>query len=310
MNKLDHALEEYLTIRRQLGFKLLDEGKLLPKFIRFLEQKGYSFITRELALNWAMQPQNASPTWWAARLRMVRMFAKYLSTIDPQNEIPPHGLLPYRYHRKPPYLYSNKEIRKLIEAGKNLSSTIGLRPYTYSTLFGLLAVTGMRIREPIHLDRKDVDLAQGVLTIHQTKFGKSRLVAIHPSTRRILQVYEQQRDKIIPNPYDPSFFISDKGTRLTDNTVRWTFVKLSRQIGLRCSCDSHGPRLHDFRHRFAVQTLINWYRSGTNIEQQMPKLAAYLGHTHVNDTYWYLSAIPELMELATMRIRETKGGKW
>lgn len=310
MSKLDYELEEYLAIRRQLGFKLHKEGKLLPKFIQFIEQKGYSFITRELALDWATQPKNASPVWWAARLRMVRVFAKYLSTIDPQNEIPPHGLLPYRYHRKSPYLYNNKEIRELIEAGENLSSTIGLRPYTYSTLFGLLAVTGMRIREPIHLDRKDVNLVQGMLTIHQTKFGKSRLVAIHPSTRRILQVYVQKRDKIIPNPYDSSFFISDKGTRLTDDIVRWTFVKLSRQIGLRGPCDSHGPRLHDFRHRFAVQTLINWYRSGANIEQQMPKLAAYLGHTHVNDTYWYLSAIPELMELATMRIRETKGGKW
>jgi len=155
---------------------------------------------------------------------MVRMFAKYLSTIDPRNEIPPHGLLPYRYHRKSPYLYSDEEIRKLIAAARNLFSPIGLRPYTYSALFGLLAVTGMRIREPIHLDRKDVDLVQGVITIHQTKFGKSRLVVIHPSVKQILRAYEQQRDKIILNPYVPSFFISDQGTRLTDDIVRWTFI--------------------------------------------------------------------------------------
>jgi len=199
MNELDQALKEYLNIRRQLGFKLHDEGNLLPNFIRFIEQEGSSFITRVLALSWATQPQNASPVWWAARLRMVRRFAQYLSTVDPRTEIPPSGLLPYRYHRKPPYLYSDEEIRQLIEAAQKLPSTIGLRPHTYSTLFGLLTVTGMRIHEPIHLDRKDVDLVQGVLTIHQTKFGKSRLVAIHPSTRRILQAYEQHRDRIFPN---------------------------------------------------------------------------------------------------------------
>ena len=149
-----------------------------------------------------------------------------------------------------------------------------------------------------------------MLRIHQTKFGKSRLVAIHPSTRGILRIYEQQRDRIFPNPSDRNFFLSDKGTRLKDDMVRRAFVKLSRQIGLRGPCDSHGPRLHDFRHRFAVHTLLNWYRAGDNIEQQMPKLAAYLGHTHIKDTYWYLSAIPELMELAMMRLGETKEGKW
>lgn len=307
MNKLDQALKDYLTVRRQLGFKLRDEGHLLPNFIQFLEQEGWSFITQDLALKWATQPQNTSPSWWASRLRMVRRFAQYLSTVDPRTEIPPSGLLPYRPQRKSPYLYSDEEIKQLIEAAQKLPSSVGLRPYTYSTLFGLLAVTGMRIREPIQLNRKDVDLVQGGLTIHQTKFGKSRLVAIHPSTRSILHAYEQQRDRIFPNPHDPSFFISDQGTRLTDDIVRWTFIKLSRQIGLRGPNDSHGPRLHDFRHRFAVYTLLNWYRRGANIEQQMPKLTAYLGHTHVNDTYWYLSAIPELMELAMMRLNEANG---
>lgn len=310
MNELDQALNEYLSVRRQLGFKLREEGNILPNFIRFLEHEGVTFITMELALNWATQPKNASPVWWATRLRIVRRFAQYLSTIDPRTEIPPLGLLPYRYHRKPPYIYSDEEISQLLEAAQKLPSTTGLRPYTYSTLFGLLTVTGMRICEPIHLDQKDVDLEQGMLTIHQSKFEKSRLVAIHPSTRRVLQAYKQRRDRIFPNPYDPSFFISDRGTRLTDCIVRRTFIKLSLQIGLRCPGDSHGPRLHDFRHRFAVHTLLNWYRTGVNIEQQMPKLAAYLGHTHINDTYWYLSAIPELMKLATMRLRETKGGKW
>lgn len=309
MNKLEQELNKYLSIRRQLGFKLYDEGHLLPDFVQFLVQEGGEFITRDIALSWAMKPQNTSPAWWAARLRMVRRFAQYLSTVDPRTEIPPSGLLPYHYHRKSPYLYTDEEIKQLIEAGQKLPSTIGLRPKTYSTLFGLLAVTGMRIREPIYLERKDVDLVQGILTIRQTKFGKSRMIVIHPTTKHALQVYEQQRDQIFPNPCDPNFFISDRGTRLTTDIVRWTFVKLSRQIGLRGPCDSYGPRLHDFRHRFAVHTLLNWYRAGVNVEQQMPKLATYLGHTHVNDTYWYLTAIPELMELAKMHLRETMGGK-
>ena len=166
----------------------------------------------------------------------------------------------------------------------------------------------MRMREPIHLHCKDVDLKQGVLTIHQTKFGKSRLVPIHPSTQHILQQYECRRNQICPNPQDPNFFISDRGTRLTGCTVRQTFVKLSRQIGLRGLFDSHGPRLHDFRHGFAVRTILNWYRAGIDVERQMPKLATYLGHTHVSDTYWYLSAVPELMHLAAMRLDKSEGG--
>jgi len=305
MSKLQTALKKYLTVRRQLGFKLREEGNLLPKFVHFVEQEGASFVTRDLALRWAMQPTNVLPAWWAARLRMVRHFAHYLKAADPRTEVPPHGLLPYRYHRHPPYIYSDQEIRQLVGSAKNLSSPIGLRPYTYATLFGLLAATGMRLRESINLHIKDVDLKNGILTIYQTKFGKSRLVPIHPSTQRVLQQYEYQRDRIYPNPRDPNFFISDLGTKLTGDIVRWTFVKLSRRIGLRGPFDSHGPRLHDFRHGFAVRTILNWYRAGVDVERHIPKLATYLGHTHVNDTYWYLSAVPELMQLAAMRLEQT-----
>lgn len=260
MSKLQTALKKYLAVRRQLGFKLREEGSLLPKFIHFVEQEGASFVTRDLALRWAMQPTNVLPAWWAARLRMVRHFAQYLRAADPRTEVPPHGLL---------------------------------------------AATGMRLRESINLHIKDVDLKNGILTIYKTKFGKSRLVPIHPSTQRVLQQYEYQRDRIYPNPRDPNFFISDLGTKLTGDIVRWTFVKLSRRIGLRGSFDSHGPRLHDFRHGFAVRTILNWYRAGVDVERHILKLATYLGHTHVNDTYWYLSAVPELMQLAAMRLDQT-----
>jgi integrase len=308
MSELQTALQEYLSIRRQLGFKLRDEGTIFPTFVLFVEQEGASFITRDLALRWAMQPEDVLPAWWARRLSMVRLFAKYQSAADPRTEIPPQGLLPYYYHRKTPYIYKDEEIKRLLEAAKQLPSKIGLRPYTYYTLFGLLAVTGMRMKESINLQCKDVDLTQGILTIVQTKFGKSRLVPLHPSAQRALQQYECQRDRSCPPPRDTNFFVSDYGTRLTGCNVRHTFVKLSRQTGLRRAHASHGPRLHDLRHAFAVRTILNWYREDIDVERQLPKLATYLGHTHVNDTYWYLSAVPELMQLAIKRMEKAEGG--
>jgi site-specific recombinase XerD len=308
MSDLNTALQEYLTIRRHLGFKLRKEGSLLLKFVRFLQEEGASSITRDLALRWAMQPADAHPSWWAIRLRMVRLFAQYQSAADPRTEVPPQGLLPHKYHRKAPHIYSDEEIKQLTEAAKELPSKNGLRPHTYSTLFGLLAVTGMRMNECISLQRKDVDLTQGILTIVQAKFGKSRLLPLHRSTHRVLQQYECRRNQICPNPQDPNFFLSDSGSRLTDCTVRYTFIKISRQIGLRGPLDNHGPRVHDYRHAFAVRTLLNWYRNGVDVEREMPKLATYLGHTHVDDTYWYLSAIPELMHLAMKRMENLEGG--
>ncbi len=196
----------------------------------------------------------------------------------------------------------------MLEAAKQLPSKIGLRPYTYYTLFGLLAVTGMRMSESVSLQCKDVDLTQGILTIVQTKFGKSRLLPIHPSAQRALKQYECRRDRICPNPQDPNFFLSESGSRLTGGNVRHTFVKLSRQIGLRGPHASHGPRLHDLRHAFAVRTILNWYREDIDVQRQLPKLATYLGHTHVHDTYWYLSAVPELMQLAIIRMEKAERG--
>jgi site-specific recombinase XerD len=240
MNGLRKDLEEYLNIRRKLGFKLQRAGKLLHDFVGLAEKEGVSFITTELSLRWATQPIDCQPAWSAARLGIVRGFAQYQSVIDPRTEVPSQELLPYRYHRRPPYIYSNDEVIRLIKASQQLQSPLGLRAATYCTAFGLLAVTGMRISEPIGLNRKDVDLIHGILTVYQTKFGKSRLVPIHPSTQKALQQYESLRGRIFPKPETDSFFISEQGTRLTDWTVRSTFVKLSRQIGLRGPHDSYG----------------------------------------------------------------------
>lgn len=306
MNTLSNLLEQYLGVRRALGFDLDEAGRNLRQFVRFLERESASVITTELALRWATQPPNAHPAYWASRLSMARRFAQYVSAADPRTEIPPQGLLPYRYRRKSPYIYSAQELTQLIQAAKQLPSATGLRAATYAALFGLLAVTGMRISEPIALDRDDVDLTQGALTIRQTKFGKSRWLPIHPSTQRALADYACLRDRMCRKPKCPAFFISEQGTRLTHWIARWTFVQLSHQIGLRGPEDRHGPRLHDLRHRFAVHTLLTWYRAGVNVEQHLPELSTYLGHTHVTDTYWYLTATPELLALAAQRLERAE----
>ena len=304
MNLLRKSVEDYLIMRRALGFKLRDMATALRHFVSFMEREGACTITTNLALRWAMQPQKVQPAHWAARLSFVRSFAKYLSAIDPKTEIPPKGLLPYHYHRHTPYFYTDDQIRCLINAALNLPPTTGLRRWTYFTLFGLLAVTGLRISEAIAIQQDDVDLNQGILTIHLTKFRKSRIVPLHPSTTDQLKRYAAKRRDFYPKDITARFFLSERGLPLTDCVVRWTFVKLSRQIGLRGISDSFGPRLHDFRHRFAITTLLQWYRSGLDVEQQLPFLSTYLGHTHVTDTYWYLWAVPELLALSKDRLEK------
>jgi len=302
MSTLSTAVQDYLSLRRRLGFSLREEGALLPDFVGFLERQGASHITTEMALRWAQQSVGTLPARWATRLRMVRRFAMHWSATDPRTEVPPPGLLPHRYRRKPPHIYTDDEIRRLIRAATSLWTWKGLRPWTYAALIGLLAVTGMRAGEVISLDRDDVDLDRRILTIRRTKFGKSRLIPVHPSTQRALRHYSDRRDRIYPRPQTPSFFLSEQGRRVTWCILRWTFVKLSHQCGLRAPADRRGPRLHDFRHTFAVRTLLGWYRAGAHVEQRLPQLSTYLGHVHVTDTYWYLSAVPELLALAAARL--------
>ena len=237
-------------------------------------------------------------------LGMVRRFAAWHSAMEPRTEIPAPGLLPHRYQRKTPHIYSDEEIASLLRGSTQLSSQKGLRAPTYTTLFGLLAVTGMRVNEALHLDRSDVDLDQGILTIRRTKFGKSRHVPVHPSTVDALKEYAKKRDRVLPTPPSLGFFISERGLRITEWMARYTFARLSQQLGFRPAAKSYGrgPRLHDMRHRFAAHTLVRWYREGLDVERELLKLATYLGHVHINETYWYLEAVPELLQLATDRL--------
>jgi len=304
MGALDKAIEEYLQVRRSLGFGLQTQARYLRSFAAFAESEGASFITMDLALRWAKQPAQAQPVTWARRLGMVRRFAVWHSAADPRTELPPSDLLPHRQRRKPPYIYSDCEIEKIVEAAARLPSAKGLRACTYYTLFGLLAATGMRVSEALALDNEDLDLKTGLLTIRRTKFGKSRLIALHPSTCDALETYTKQRNRILPRPASGSFFVSKRGLRLTEWITEYNFAKVAQQIGLRepGSRFGHGPRLHGLRHHFAVKTLIDWYRAGLDVEREMPKLATYLGHAHVNYTYWYLESVPELLQLATERL--------
>ncbi len=304
MKRLEQALNDYLRIRRSLGYRLREPEGLLRNFVAFLQAERAPYITRQLALRWATQPAKAQPATWAGRLGIIRRFAIWHSATAPHTEIPPAGLLPHRYRRKPPHIYSAEEIETLLRLTQQLPSPKGLRARSYTTLFGLLVATGMRVNEALGLDRPDVDLKLGILHIRRTKFGKSRYVPVHPSTVEALKKYAEVRDRLSPAPLIPAFFISEKGSRITEWIARYTFAKLSQRVGLRASAKGHGhgPRLQDMRHRFAARTLIHWYRAGLDVERELPKLSTYLGHVHVNDTYWYLEAVPELLQLATDRL--------
>lgn len=302
MSELRQAVEEYLSMRRALGFELRHPGYLLHQFLRFAEQEGAEFITAELALHWAQRTTSITPSSASRRLAVLRRFAKYRQVEDPRTEVPAQDLLPHRYHRKTPYIYSDEQVEQLLHAAQELPSKRGLRSATFATFLGLLAVTGMRVSEAIHLDCGDVDLTQGVLAIRRTKFRKSRHVPIHASTNKVLEDYIAKKNRIYPQPRSSRFFLSELGRPLSEWSVRTTFIQLSRQIGLRGPSDSYGPRLHDLRHRFAVKALLGCYKSGVDVERQLPKLSTYLGHVHINDTYWYITAVPELLHYAAMRL--------
>lgn len=310
MNTLREALKEYLVLRRSLGYKMHDAGLLLPRFIGFMEERRAHYITARLALEWVQQAKTVQPAEWARRLCFVRGFARYRSAVDPRTEVPSPELLPYRSTRAQPYLYTEQEVQGLLDEALKLATTwpsTPLRPWVFHCLLGLLSVTGMRISEALDLKLDDVDLDQGVLTIHAAKLGRSRLVPLHPSTCAVLGAYLKRREQFFAKHDSGHVFVSNRGTRLDLGRVHRTFYALSRQTGLRARGASKGPRLHDFRHRFAVEVLIRWYESGEDPARHLPTLSTYLGHVCVAGTYWYLSSWPELMAQAMARLERRWG---
>lgn len=300
MSALRQAVGQYLSVRRALGFRLERETRLLPDFVVFCERAGHTTITTAAALAWATRPAEADPAWWNARLGMVRGFARWLAAFDSDTEVPAPDLLPARRRRAQPYLYTDAEVGALMRLAGSLPSP--LRGATYQTLIGLLAVTGMRVGEAIALDSGDVDWDQELLVVRHAKFDKTREIVLHPSTVRALRAYAEVRDRCCPRPQAPAFFISLAGTRLIYNNVHYVFHQMLGQAGVRPRSHRCRPRIHDLRHRFAVITLLGWYRDDGDVSARLPQLSTYLGHVDPADTYWYLHAVPELLALAAGRL--------
>jgi integrase len=301
--------EEYLAFRRGLGYALHIEGAELLRFARYADAAGHPGpITTELAVRWAKLPQDATPIYWARRLDVVRRFAKHRLLFDPGTDIPPEGLLGPSYRRPQPYIYSDEEIRELIRQASCLGPNGGLRPRTYVTLFGLLASTGVRVSEALRLTRSVVDLEQGVITIVATKFKKTRIVPLHPSATRALQRYSRDRDRYHPLAKSDAFFLTELGTALKYWRVLMTFIALRQKLGWRTNNGRRAPTIHALRHSFAVRCLIRWYRQGADLDRKIAALSTYLGHAKVTDTYWYLTATPELLALSANRFERFYGG--
>ena len=303
MSALANHVEEYLALRRSFGFKLEREEQLLGQFVAYLDSAGVEHLRSELAIAWAKLPSQASPNQWAKRLGIVRRFALYLRTIDETTEVPPSGVFPTSRRRPTPYLFSERDIEAVLEAAHGLASPI--RAATHEALFGLLAASGMRIGEAIGLTRSDVDLDEGVITIRHAKFDRTRLVPLHESTTAALSAYVAARDRLCPRPRADVFFCSSVGTALDRSDVDKTFREITTALGLRT--DTVRPRVHDLRHGFAVRTLVAWQRSGVSVDRHLATLSNYLGHVAPSDTYWYLSAVPELMQLAAGRLEARFG---
>lgn len=304
MSALSGHVEDYLRLRRALGYKLERAGHLLPKLVAYLEDAGSTTLTAELAVSWARLPATARPNHWAARLAVARGFARYLQTIEPATEVPAAGVFPARRHRPAPYLWSQQDIYRLLDGARTLRSP--LRAATYEALFGLLAVSGMRVGEAVGLDRFDVDFDAGVITIRVAKLDRERLVPLHDTTTMALRAYATERDRLCPTPDSAAFFVSGAGTRLNRGAVAKTLRRITTDMGLRTATVQ--PTAHQLRHSFAVRTMIDWHREGVGVEEHIATLSTYLGHVSPADTYWYLSASPELMELAAERLDARFGG--
>lgn len=309
MNPLHTLLEDYLAMRRALGFKLHTQGTGLTTFVSYVEAAGIDHITNEVALSWARLPESVQSVQWARRLGFVRGFARYCSAFDARTQVPPSDLIPATRIRRPPHIFSDSDIEQLLRAALAITPVDGLRRWTFHCLFGLLSVSGLRIGEAIALTFEDVDLQDAILTIRSTKFGKSRLVPMHSSTVAVLADYMQRRQAVHSARPADRVFINERGAPLSHDQSIDTFQRLLEKIGVTTQRDGRRPHLHDLRHRFAMKTLVQWYRQGQDAERQLPVLSAYLGHTEPRDTYWYLWACPELMGLARERLERHWGDR-
>ncbi len=303
MNITPH-LDQYLSVRRSLGYDLRVDERVLRRFARFADHETAPHVDTELFLRWEASLPHTSAARRSTRLRMVRLFVQWLSSLEPAHEVPPRGLLPGRTARSRPFIYSESETASIIAEANELPSVYGLRGLTCSTLFALISVTGLRISEALGLDSTDLDIEDGVLRVRRGKLGKERLLPLDPTVVGQLVNYAAERNRLLGRVPD-AFFVSCRGTRMGACCARYNFAHTCQRIGLRVhqqySRHGRGPRIHDLRHTFAVRTMINWYRTGKDPAREMIWLTTYLGHTSPDNTFWYLEAVPELLDLAMAR---------
>ncbi len=289
---LHDRVDEYLRLRRALGFRLQREGRALVQFAGYLEQQGTTAVTAEHAITWAQLPRGVHPVTWTHRLTAARGFAAWLRTIDPDTEIPPKGVFPGQGKRPAPFIFSDRNIARLVSACGSLRPA--MRAATYTALFGLIAVTGIRIGEALAIPAGGIDLDAALLPVRPAKSRCERILPLHPTTVEALAEYDALRAR--KHPAATTFFVSIRGTMLCHQPVLAAFREACAAAGI-----PGRPRIHDLRHSLAVTTLLDWYRSGEDVDAQMPALSGYLGHVSPEGTYWYISAVPELMQLAAAR---------
>jgi integrase len=310
MISLEDRLVGYLAVRRALGYRLARAEKLLGQFIAWLEERGETTITIAAALEWATLPPATGSNWHAHRLTVVRGFAAHVHALDAVHELVPQDLLPQRPRRAVPYLYTNAEIRALMDASSAIPTPH--RAATMRALIGLLAVTGMRVGEAIRLDQTDINYRRGALTVMESKFGKSRELAVHDTTTAALRAYLARSDRPVATEPTDAVFTSAVGTRLTYCNVHLAFKRIVKRAELAPRSAVCRPRPHDLRHAFAVNTLLDAYRDdvgdGEHIQARIALLCTYLGHVNPGSTYWYLQAAPELLALAADRLDRADGG--
>ena len=295
-------VDEYLTARRALGFDLETAEVFLRDFARHADRIGHSgSVTIELAVQWARASRSSNPAQAARRLTVVRQFARYRARFDPATEVPPVGLLGRFPRRSAPHIYTAVEMAALLQEASCLLPRNGLRPATYVAYFSLLASTGLRLSEGRRLTTDDVDLVNGILTIRETKFRKTRLVPLHPTTTQALRHYADRRDACLAAPRSQYFFRTEHSSRLTRTAVETTFRRIRQRLDWTGRGRTRQPRIHDLRHTFVVRRLLRWYQEGTNVDRKILALATYLGHVRVADTYWYCSAVPELLASTAQR---------
>jgi integrase/recombinase XerD len=304
MSELSTELAAYLVLRRSMGFKLRRAEKLLNQFVNFCQAIDVEFVTIEVALRWATLPLGASPSWVCLRLGVVRAFSRYLALVDGRSQVIPTNLVPHRPCRATPFLYTTEQVQAMMTAARSFRSPV--RQATFETVVGLLWATGMRVGEALGLDCDDVDLARGVLTVREAKFGKTRELPLHETTTAALAAYAKRRARWFPDGTTKAFFVSAAGTRVLYCNFHLGFQELVRRAGIEARSPSCRPRPHDLRHSFAVRALTGWYRDGVDVEPNLPKLSTYMGHVVPAHTYWYLSAAPELLALAAQRLETAR----